>query len=96
MKKVLKILGIVLLCLILLWCLYVTVEAIRLRTMKLGSEPLITLERIEDDMKHYYKGLGYSVTYQVETKRDYDLVLIKVYGGEFRLFDKILIWAWIE
>ena len=96
MNKVIKIFGIVLLSLVLIWCLYVTVEAIRLRTMKLGLKPLITLERVEEDTKLYYKGLGYSVTYQVETERDYDLVLIKVYGGEFRLFDKILIWSWSE
>lgn len=96
MKKVFKILGIVVLCVILIWCLYVTIDAIRLRTIKYGARPLITLESIDDDTKLYYKGLGYSVTYQVETERDYDLVLIKVYGAEFRLFDKILIWAWIE
>ena len=96
MKKVLKIVGIVLACFILIWCLYVTIDAIRLRTIKYGARPLITLESIEEDTKLYYKGLGYSVTYQVETERDYDLVLIKVYSGEFRLFDKILIWSWIE
>ena len=96
MKKILKIIGIVLLCLILIWCLYVTVDAIRLRTMKLGLKPLITLESIEEDTKLYYKGLGYSVTYHVEKEQDYDLILIKINGAEFRLFDRILIWAWIE
>lgn len=96
MKKVLKIIGIVLLSLVLIWCLYVTVEAIRLRTMKLGLEPLIALERGEDDTKLYYKGLGYSVTYQIHKKQNYDLILTSILGGEFRLFDKILIWSWIE
>jgi len=96
MKKVLKILGIVLISLIFIWCLYITVDAIRLRTMKLGLEPLITLERIEEDTKLYYKGLGYSVTYHVETEQDYDLILIAINGAEFKLFDRILIWTWIE
>ena len=96
MKKVIKIVGIVLACFILIWCLYVTVDCIRIRTIKYGPSPLVTLESIEEDTKLYYKGLGYSVTYQVETEREYDLVLIKVYGGEFRLFDKILIWSWSE
>lgn len=96
MKKVLKVLGIVVLCVVLIWCLYVTVEAIRLRTMKLGLEPLIALERVEDDTKLYYKGLGYSVTYQIHKKQNYDLILTSILGGEFRLFDKILIWVWIE
>ena len=96
MKKVLKVVGIVILCFILIWALYVTVEAIRLRTMKLGLEPLISLERVEDDTKLYYKGLGYSVTYQIHKEQNYDLILTRILGGEFRLFDKILIWAWIE
>ena len=96
MKKVLKILGIVLLSIILILCLYVTVEAIRLRTMKLGLEPLISLERVEDDTKLYYKGIGYSITYQIHKNQNYDLMLVEIQGAEFRLFDKILIWAWIE
>lgn len=96
MEKVLKIIGIVILSVVLIWCLYVTVEAIRLRTMKLGLEPLIALERVEDDTKLYYKGLGYSVTYQINKEQNYDLILTSILGGEFRLFDKILIWAWIE
>ena len=96
MKKVLKIMGIAVLSVILIWCLYVTIDAIRLRTMKLGPRPLVTLDSIEEETKIYYKGLGYSITYQVETERDYDMVNIRVYGAEFRLFDKILIWAWVE
>ena len=95
MKKVLKIIGIVLLSLVLIWCLYVTVEAIRLRTMKLGLKPLITLEEVKEDTKIYYKGLGYSITYQIQTKQNYDVVLINILGAEFRVFDKFLIWAWI-
>lgn len=96
MKKVLKIIGISILCLILIWCIYVTVDAIRLRTMKLGLKPLITLGRVEEDTKLYYKGLGYSITYHVEKEQEYDLILVGINGAEFRLFDKILIWAWIE
>ena len=96
MEKVLKVLGIIVLCVVLIWCLYVIIDAIRLRTMKLGPRPLVTLESIEEETKIYYKGLGYSITYQVETEREYDMVKIRVYGAEFRLFDKILIWAWVE
>lgn len=54
MKKMLKIIGIVLLSLVLIWCLYVTIEAIRLRTMKLGLKPLIALERDNKEEKREY------------------------------------------
>ena len=91
MKKVLKIVGILLLCFVLIWCLYVTVDAIRLRTMKLGLEPLITLEQVGEETKLHYTGLGYNVTYSIDKEQKYDMVNIRVYGGEFRLFDKILI-----
>ena len=64
--------------------------------MKLGLEPLIALERVEEDTKLYYKGLGYSVTYQIHKKQNYDLMLVEIQGAEFRLFDRILIWAWVE
>lgn len=64
-------------------------------TNKLGLKPLITLERMEEDTKLYYKGLGYSITYHVETEQDYDLMLISINGAEFRLFDRILICTWL-
>ena len=95
MKKVLRIVEILLLCFVIIWCLYVTIDAIRLRTMKLGLKPLITLEEVKEDTKIYYKGLGYSITYQIQTKQNYDVVLINILGAEFRVFDKFLIWAWI-
>lgn len=95
MKRALRIIGILLLCFGIIWCLYVTIDAIRLRTMKLGLKPLITLEEVKENTKIYYKGLGYSITYQVQAKQDYDLVLVNILGAEFRLFDKFLIWAWI-
>lgn len=96
MKKVLKIIGSTVLTLVLIWCIYVTIDCIRLRTMKLGLKPLITLDNIEEDTKIHYTGLGYSVSYNIDKTQDYDLILIDIYGAEFRLFDKILIWAWVE
>ena len=94
MKKLLKNVGILLLCFVIIWCVYVTIDAIRLRTMKLGAKPLITLEEVEEDTKIFYKGLGYSVTYQIQKKQNYDVIWINILGVEFRLFDKFLVWTW--
>ena len=96
MKKVLKIIGIVLLCLVLIWCIYVTIDCIRLRTIKLGLKPIITLEHSEENNRLNYTGLVYNVSYYIDKKQDYDLILYDIYGAEFRLFDKLLIWAWVE
>jgi hypothetical protein len=102
MRKTLKIIGITLLSLIIIYALFITEESIRLK--KEGEKPLIilggTCEKLETTEKSYKtncKGLGYSL------KKEYLL------GGqigdesighvpvseEFLLFDHILIWGWI-
>ena len=47
-----------------------------------------------------YTGLGYSVKYYRDKQKlineDTVEIIKRGYGAEFRLFDKILIWAWIE
>lgn len=94
MKKV--ILKIIIILLIL-YVLFVTVDCIRLRYAKNGTKPLITIGLGENENGNIYKGLGYSVRYYInETQKSSDLILARIYGAEFRLFDKILIWAWVE
>lgn len=94
MKKTIFKIAVILL---MLYILFVTIDCIRLRTMKLGLKPLITIGLGETENGEIYKGLGYSITYYENvTQKSSDLVFIDIYGAEFRLFDKILIWAWIE
>ena len=94
MKKIIIKIVVILL---ILYILLVTVDCIRLRTMKFGLKPLITISLGETENGNIYKGLGYSIRYYVnETQRSSDLILARIYGAEFRLFNKILIWAWVE
>ena len=44
-----------------------------------------------------YTGLGYSIKYYKDKQVDINGNIEESgYGAEFRLFDKILIWAWVE
>lgn len=83
--------------LLILYVLFVTVDCIRLRYAKSGTKPLITISLGETEKGNVYNGLGYSVRYYTdETQKSSDLILVRIYGAEFRLFNKILIWAWVE
>lgn len=92
-----KILLKIIVILLILYVIFVTVDCIRLRYAKSGTKPLITISLGETENGNIYKGLGYSVRYYInETQKSSDLILARIYGAEFRLFDKILIWAWVE
>ena len=91
-KKILIVVGII----VLIYVLFVTVDCIRLKSMKHGFKPLITLEEEKTDTREYYTGLGYNITYYINKTKKYDMISVAIYGAEFRLFDKILIWAWVE
>lgn len=96
LKQILIALGIVLIC----YISFVTVDCIRLKNSKRGTKPLITISEYETDSRTGYKGLGYTIEYYVdkEEQKEGDMTYINVYGygAEFRLFDKIMVWAWIE
>ena len=92
-----KIILRILMILLIIYILFVTIDCIRLKTMKFGVKPLITISLGETENGNIYKGLGYSVRYYIdETQKSSDLILARIYGAECRLFDKILIWAWVE
>ena len=100
MNKMLKRTLIILGTILIIYISFVTVDCIRLRNAKRGTKPLIIVSEYETDSRTGYKGLGYTIEYYVdkdEQKED-DMTYINVYGygAEFRLFDKIMIWAWIE
>ena len=96
LKRILIVLGIVIIC----YISFVTVDCIRLKNSKRGTKTLITISEYETDSRTGYKGLGYTIEYYVDKdeQKEGDMTYINVYGygAEFRLFDKIMVWAWIE
>ena len=102
MNRVLKIALISILVLIFIWLVFVTVDCIRLKNSKYYTYPLINLKQdvTKDDVT--YTGLGYTIKYIREKDVYYtpgsDAIITQTgaCGAEFRLFGKILIWAYIE
>lgn len=101
MKKFLRILIIAISSAIVLYGLFVGVECVRLYNAHESKPPIISTQPTEiqrNDIK--YTGLGYTITYEIkeDIKTEENGSLNTVYeicGAEFRLFDKILLWAWI-
>lgn len=80
---------------------YITVDCIRLRNAQTGTKPLITLSETVTDTRTTYTGLGYTVQYYTDigdvTQNDGTTYVEQLgYGAEFRLFGKLLVWAWVE
>lgn len=102
MKRILRNILIAILVVVLLWLIFVTIDCIRLRHSKHYTYPLINLKQdvTKDDVT--YTGLGYTIRYIQEKEINYtpgsDAVAsgIGACGAEFKLFGKILIWAYIE
>lgn len=105
MKKGIKALIVIVVTLLVCYVGLVVIDCIRLQIAKFDTKPLITIsEELEcfDQQTHEYynkyKGLGYSITYSYyidETSAENNIG-VDANGAEFRLFDKIMIWAWIE
>ena len=106
MKRTLKIIGIIIVSIILIYVLFITEESIRLKN-KGGREPLIILggycwgdklERTERSYKTDCKGLGYSLKreYVLSDKSSEDLKMYYLIHEEFWLFDKFLLWGWVS
>lgn len=92
-KKVL----IAIVALLIMYFLFVTIDCIRLRDAESGTKPFITVSLAEYENGNKYTGLGYSVKYYRDRQEDTNGNIIEYgYGAEFRLFNKILIWAWVE
>lgn len=101
MKKF-KIILITVIALIVICVGYVTTDCVRLRYSESGTKPIITTDTYMTENRRIYKGIGYSVGYYENPVIQYgdaeeDEDIKESYcGAEFRLFDKILVWAWIE
>ena len=103
MKKFLKALLITISSLILLYGVFVGIDCVRLYNVDESEKPLITIKETRTEDSYKYEGLGYTVTYKYDpekaniseegTQNAYPGLY--VYSAEFRLFDKIMLWAWI-
>ena len=102
MKRILRNVLIAIFIVIALWMILVIVDCIRLKNSTYYTYPLINLKQdvTQDDIT--YTGLGYTVKYIQEKEINYtpgsDVITSTTgaTGAEFRLFGKILIWAYIE
>ena len=95
-KKVVKVIGIVILSFILAYTLFIVEESIRLSNNSL-SEPIIIFEESYSGSvgDATYKSLGFTL------KTEYGSIngsndLVMPVAQEFWLFDRFLIWAWIN
>ena len=103
MKK-LKIIGIILIAIIVIFTLFVIVELTRFNN-HLGVEPLIktgvtdfyvgTDSNLSKEKMH---GIGFTVEYEyfVQREENSDNQINEVISGEFKLFDKIILSAWAK
>lgn len=94
MKKILKITGKTIGIIILIYTLFIAEESIRLSIKKLGRPLIIFEEKYTNNGEDcVYKSLGFTYTTSF-TCRSSDLCFL--FSQEFRLFDKILMWAWVK
>ncbi len=92
-KKIIIVLAV----LIGIYSLFVATDCIRLKYAESVTKPFVTVGFEETENRDTYTGLGYSVTYYVDRYTDENGVAVESnYGAEFRLFDKMLIWGWVE
>ncbi len=93
MKKGGKVILIIVAVSVLAYGLFVTADCIRLSKLsreQKGAKPIITIS--EDTENHVYKGLGYSISYNVNEGDKVE----NAYGAGIRLFGKFLVYAYIE
>lgn len=97
MKKYIKVIFISILSIVIMYTIFIVIDCIRLRNAKSETKPFITVSLAEYENGNKYTGLGYSVKYYKDRLKDTNGNIVESgCGAEFRLFDKILIWAWVE
>ena len=102
MKRSIKNILIAVAIVLVIWIIFITVDCIRLMNSKYYTYPLINLKQEVTKDAVTYTGLGYTIKYIQAKDINYtpgsDNVAVGVgaYGAEFRLFGKILVWAYIE
>ena len=100
MRKKIKAILSTLLVVIIIATAFIGVEVMRLSNPEnKGAKPIITIDESYNERNITYKGLGYTVTYLVDSKIDPENDTITthyIYSAEVRLFDKVVVGAWIE
>lgn len=97
MKKITRVLVIIVSSVILFYGVFVGVECVRLNDTATSKVPIIITKQTEiQGNKIKYTGLGYTITYEAREEKPISSTNQPVCGAEFRLFDEILLWAWIE
>ncbi|MGN1316829.1 MAG: hypothetical protein ACI4VW_07170 [Acutalibacteraceae bacterium] len=102
MKKIIRAIAITVSSLIVIYGVFVGVDCVRLYKSKTAVPPLIvTNSTVSENGTVKYTGLGYTVTYKTnyadtENRESTNITDSRIYGAGFRMFDKILFWAWIE
>lgn len=105
MKKILRVLIIIISSAILLYGVFVGIDCVRLYKAGESNKPLITINEFRGEDYWKCDGLGYTVTYKFDPEKavafeeegkENAYPGSHVYSAEFKLFDKILLWAWIE
>lgn len=91
MKKILKVIGFVIISFIIIYALFIAEEIIRLSESL--QEPLIVFEEINTYDSVTYKSLGYTLNRNYNCLSDGLCIVNEV---EFLLFDKYFIWGWIS
>ena len=105
MKKILRLMIIIISSAIILYGLFVGVDCVRLYKVGKSDKPLITINEVRGEDYWKCEGLGYTVTYKFDPEKEVSsdeegkqnaYPGSHIYSAEFRLFDKILLWGWIE
>lgn len=95
MTDVKKKIAIVLAVIISAYFLFVAADCVRLKSADKETKPFVTVSMAQYEDGNGYVGLGYSVRYRDKVTAD-GSDSPEICGAEFRLFGKILVWAWIE
>ncbi len=92
MKKVLKIIGIVILSIIGIYTLFVVEESVRMAN-DVEATPLIVLVKSDVNKSVENEIVYYSLGFKLINKYGVDATML---GQEFWLFDTFMLWGWIS
>ena len=99
MKK--KKIIIIILILIICYISFITIDRIRLKHSSYGTKPLITINEKITENRLIYTGIGYKIEYYLNQVKEEEInnlprIEERCYGVAFWLFNKIIIWGWVE
>lgn len=100
MKKKIKTVSCIVAVLTVLSVAFLGGEAVRLSNPEnKGKKPVVTIDEAYGESVIKYTGIGYTVTYGLSSANGFDdgsITTHHINSAEVRLFDKILVGAWVE